>query len=120
MNHLAPAVPKLELAGNPARGSDRQPRPHPFMIGEEEHQLDVAGVVLEQLRVLWPDPRQGAGRREQRIESRGTHHAPLAAPGRPGKTDQPSALKNDKARAWEMDHDFADALINAPYGDVLG
>ena len=48
MNHLAAAVPELELAGNPAGGADRQPRPHPFMIGEEEHQLDVARIVLDQ------------------------------------------------------------------------
>ena len=147
MHHLAAAVPKLELAGNPARGPDRQPRPHPFMIGEEEDQLDVSGVVLdqhlerrsgtrirrpamlshlgldrddrarnrvadlrtraavdrslrqveedvdhpralglieqavEQLRVLGPDPRQGAGGREQGIESRGTHHAPSSRAG---------------------------------------
>ena len=154
MHHLPAAVPELELAGDPARGADRQPRPHPFMIGEEEDQLDVAGVVLDQhlerrprarvwrpvvlghlgfdgddrarnrvanLRARAPvdgrlrqvekdieDPRalracraagrrasrslarcrQGVGRREQGIEGRGTHHAPLAAPDRPGKTDR--------------------------------
>ena len=149
MDDLPPAVPELELAGNPARGADRQPRAHPFVIGEEEDQLDVAGVVLdqhlerrprarvrrlamlghlgldgddrvgnrvadlgprapvdgrlrqmeedvdhpralrlieqaiEQFRVLRPDPRQGAGGREQRIESEGRITRPLAAPDRP-------------------------------------
>ncbi len=139
MHHLATAVPKLEPARDPTLGADRQLRAHPFVVGEEEHELDVAGVVLdqhlerrprarasrlamlghrrldrhdrvrdriadlgagapvdsrlrqveqdidhprplrlveqaiEQLRVLRPDPRQRAGRREQRVEKRGAH-----------------------------------------------
>ena len=162
MNHLAPAIPELDLAGNPARRADRQPRAHPFMIGEEEDQFDVACIVLDQhlerrpgarvwrpmvfchpgfdgddrsrnrianlgartavddrlrqveenvedpralrlaeqpveeLRVFWPDPGQGVGRREQGIESRGTHHAPLAALDRPGKTDRFQSAKTRK------------------------
>ena len=48
MDDLSPAVPKLELARDPAPGADRQLRAHPFGIGEEEHKLDVAGVVLDQ------------------------------------------------------------------------
>ena len=49
--------------------------------------LRLVEQAVEQFRVLRPDPRQGAGGREQRIESRGTHHAPLAAThvhGKPG------------------------------------
>ena len=48
MDDLPAAVPELELAGDPARRADRQPRAHPFVIGEEEDELDVAGVVLDQ------------------------------------------------------------------------
>ena len=48
MDDLSPAVPELELARDPAPGADRQLRAHPFGIGEEEHELDVAGVVLDQ------------------------------------------------------------------------
>ena len=48
MDDLAPSVPELELAGNPARRADRQARAHPVMIGEKEHELDVAGLVLDQ------------------------------------------------------------------------
>jgi hypothetical protein len=86
---------------------------------EDPRALRLAEQPVEELRVFWPDPWQGVGRREERIESRGTHHAPLAAPDRPGKTDKPSALKNDKTRAREMDHDFADAFVHAANGDVL-
>ena len=143
MDDLPPSVPKLELAGDPARRADRQARAHPVVVGEEEHQLHVAGVVLdqhlerrararvrrlamlrhlgldgddrvgngvadlgarapvdgrlgqveqdvddaralrlveqpvEQFRVLRPDPRQGAGRGEQRVEQGRAHGTAL-------------------------------------------
>ena len=48
MDDLPPAVPKLELARDPAPGPDRQFRAHPFVVGEEEDEFDVAGVVLDQ------------------------------------------------------------------------
>ena len=86
---------------------------------EDPRALRLAEEPVEELRVFWPDPWQGVGRREQGIESRGTHHAPLAAPDRPGKPDKPSALENEKTRAWEMDHDLPDAFVHAAYSDVL-
>ena len=48
MDHLTPAVPELELAGNPTRRADRQARAHPRRIGEKEHELDVARFILDQ------------------------------------------------------------------------
>jgi hypothetical protein len=34
--------------------------------------------------------------------------------------DEPSAWEDGEARARKMDHDFADPLVEAAYGDVLG
>ena len=48
MDDLPPAVPEFELARDPALGPDRQLRAHPFVVGEEEDKLDVAGVILDQ------------------------------------------------------------------------
>ena len=48
MNDLPVSVPQLELARNPAGRADWQARAHPGMIGEEEHEFDVAGLVLDQ------------------------------------------------------------------------
>src|SRR6185437_8486712 len=44
---------------------------------------------------------------------------PLAAPDRPGKTDEVSSWLDEETRAWKMDHDLADPLVDAADGDVL-
>ncbi len=48
VNHLAMAVPKLELAGDPAAGAKRQAFFDPLRIGEKENQQNVAGLVLDE------------------------------------------------------------------------
>src|SRR5277367_1309524 len=69
---------------------------------EDPRALGLAEQPVEELRVFWPDPGQGVGRREQGIESRGTHHAPLAAPDRPGKmvSLQPSRTRKPTRGQW--------------------
>jgi len=42
------AVPHFELARYPARGAQRQRFAYPIVIGEEEHQFDIAGLVLDE------------------------------------------------------------------------
>ena len=48
MDHLQAPVPHFELARHPARGAQRQHLANPVVVGEEEHQFDIAGVVLDQ------------------------------------------------------------------------
>ena len=48
MNHLAESVIDFELAGDPAGCADGQARADPLGVGEKEHELDVAGFVLDQ------------------------------------------------------------------------
>ena len=40
---------------------------------EDPRALRLVEQPVEELRVLWPDPWQGVGRREQRIEQGGAH-----------------------------------------------
>src|SRR5205807_6865632 len=61
MHDLAMPVPKLQLAGNPAGGTKRQAPFNPMMIGKNEDEEDVAGLVLDQDLV----GRLGAGARRQ-------------------------------------------------------
>ena len=42
------AVPHFQFAGHPARRAERQGFAHPVVIGEEEDEFDIAGLVLDQ------------------------------------------------------------------------
>ncbi len=48
MHNLAMAVPEFELARHPAPRPDRQAALDPLVIGEEKHEQNVAGLVLDQ------------------------------------------------------------------------
>ena len=67
MDHLQVAVPGFEQARHPTRAAEREGLLDPSGIVKEEHESDVAGVVLDQYLVR----RLDAGRRVVR------HHTDL-------------------------------------------
>ena len=48
MHNLAMALPKLELAGNPSYGAERQASFDPMVVGEKKDEENVAGLILDE------------------------------------------------------------------------